>query len=98
MSKSWMAMSLNRPPDTATYEGGGGAGSLEVICRLSMFPIPPSSSFALSARKFGSKRRLKASSRRDPSSTCAAERARPRSWSIGFSQNTALPAAMACML
>src|SRR3546814_3107387 len=83
------------PPDTAMWDAGGGAGSLEVICRLSSVPIAPLSRRALSAWKLGSKRRLNASSNLAPDRAEAAARARAGSWSIGFSQKIALPAAAA---
>src|SRR3546814_2305023 len=62
---------------------------------LSSVPIAPLSRRALSAWKLGSKRRLNASSNLAPDRAEAAARARAGSWSIGFSQKIALPAAAA---
>ena len=59
MSKSWMAMSRIRPPEALRYEAGGGAGSRLVMTASSSVPISPPASRSRSARKDGSKRRLK---------------------------------------
>src|ERR1700722_3363835 len=99
-SKSWIIMSRNRPPDTFTYEIGGGAGSKEVIDRSSLLPISPPSAAAFSAAKLGSKRRLKPiiTGRPVALATFRHACARARLRSTGFSHNTALPALVAASI
>ena len=60
MSKSWMVKSRNSPPLVGMNDGGGGAGSWLISCRVSSVPSAPEASLALRAWKCGSKRRLKA--------------------------------------
>src|SRR5690606_33017436 len=91
-SRSWMVKSLNRPPLVGMKPGGGAAGSWLTSCSDSSRPMSPASTRALSARKCGSKRRLKPSTKRAPANSGCAARTLPRSRSMGFSQNTALPA------
>src|SRR5579872_3081309 len=94
MSKSWMVKSRNSPPLVGMNAGGGGAGSWLIRCSVSSAPIAPDASFAFSAWKCGSKRRLKAtySGAAAALSSASASRSRASSRSSGFSQNTALPA------
>ena len=58
MSKSWIIMSRNSPPETLTYSMGGGAGSRLVIWTSSTRPMRPSRKAWWRAAKLGSKRRL----------------------------------------
>ncbi len=41
MSKSWMVMSRNMPPERPIYSAGGGPGSREVIDTISTSPMAP---------------------------------------------------------
>src|ERR1700728_637437 len=99
MSKSWMAMSRIMPPEVLRYEAGGGAGSRLVMTANSRVPISPPASRSCSARKDGSKRRLKPTMTRGAWRAISFQhaRARCRSRSTGFSQNTALPALTAAV-
>ncbi len=93
-------MSRNSPPDTLTYETGGGAGSQEVIDRSSLLPISPRSAADLSAAKLGSKRRLKPiiTGRPVAPATFWHARALARLRSTGFSHRTAFPALVAASI
>ena len=97
MSKSWIIMSRNRPPDRWMYAIGGGAGSREVICTSSTAPMRPRSISSRRRRNEGSNRRLNPIISGTPRRTAAAtpRSARDRSRSMGFSQKIALPAAAA---
>ena len=94
MSKSWIIMSLKIPPERRMYSAGGAPGSREVMTPISGVPIRPSLMAAFTPMKCGSKRRLNPTISVAPVSSTTSRQARTRaeSRSIGFSQNTALPA------
>ena len=100
MSKSWIVISRNNPPDTLMYSTGGGAGSFEIMLTISTSPISPATIRCCSKAKLGSKRRLNASIAiilldLTLATTCCT---RGKDKSIGFSQNTCLPEATACSI
>ena len=94
MSKSWIVMSRKMPPDRLMYSTGGAPGSREVMLTISTAPTAPSSIALRTARKCGSKRRLKPTISAAPVSSTTRRQAltRATSRSIGFSQKIALPA------
>ena len=100
MSRSWMVMSRNMPPETLTYSAGGGSGSLLVMRTRWGAPISPPATISLARLNPGSKRRLKPIISLTPASSTLASawsmRARSR-W-IGFSQKMCLPASAACSI
>ena len=93
-------MSRKMPPLTATYSGGGAAGSRLVIRRTCRSPTEPSATRSRTDLWPGSKRRLKPIMNGTPaSSTAASARSTcSRSRLTGFSQKIALPACAAAMI
>ena len=94
MSKSWIVMSRNSPPEAVTYSAGGGAGSREVIRTTCGSPKAPEVTCFRTAAKFGSKRRLKPTWSFTPDFSTSVK----TFWimfgsrAIGFSQKICLPA------
>ena len=99
MSKSWIIMSRNSPPDEAAYSGEGGSGSREVILISSTAPSAPSAARRCTRPWLWSKRRLNPTCSFMPVScaTRAVSRIFASVRSTGFSQNTCLPARIASM-
>ena len=92
-------MSRKMPPLTATYSGGGAAGSRLVIRSMCSSPMPPSATQSRTDLCPGSKRRLNPIMNGTPAaSTAASARSTcTRSRLTGFSQKIALPACAAAI-
>ena len=100
ISKSWIIISRNSPPETLIYSTGGGAGSKDVTDSNSALPICPAARLSRMAAKFGSNLRLKPIITGLPVSDTASRHALARSKlkSTGFSHITALPACVAASI
>ena len=94
MSKSWIVMSANIPPEDFTYSIGGAAGSRAVILTRLTSPTSPLTTACRTLANVGSNRRLKPTWSFTPLFSTVSRVARTRSGStaMGFSQNTCLPA------
>ncbi|BBI92410.1 transposase IS3 family [Serratia symbiotica] len=93
ISKSWIVISRNIPPETRTYSANGGDGSREIITKDSGLPMLPCTASFFTLRNCGSKRWLKPIKSETLCSftTFKQSRTRTRSRGTGFSQKIALP-------